>query len=85
VSFRAVFYRLFTLARPSKNFSINGHDSSVKFSFSGHVLKRIAERLIHVISAYNAENDTEYVITVYEPDVQKWSNNFTERRHDKME
>ena len=38
-----------------------------------------AERPIHVISVYNAENDTEYIITVYEPDVQKWSNNFTER------
>ena len=38
------------------------------------------ERPVHVVSAYNAENDTEYVITVYEPDVQKWSNNFTERR-----
>lgn len=38
------------------------------------------ERPLHVVSAYNAENDTEYVITVYEPDVQKWSNNFTERR-----
>ena len=37
-------------------------------------------RPVHVVSAYNAENDTEYVITVYEPDVQKWSNNFTERR-----
>ena len=90
----------------------------MNYSFSGHVLKRMAERSfspetiksviengrvikdypddtpypsrlilgfdaerpIHVISAYNAENDTEYIITVYEPDVQKWSNNFTERR-----
>jgi hypothetical protein len=37
-------------------------------------------RPIHVVSAFNPENDTEYVITVYEPDIQKWSNNFTERR-----
>ncbi len=37
-------------------------------------------RPVHVVSAYNAETDTEYVITVYEPDSQKWSENFTERR-----
>ena len=90
----------------------------MKFSFSGHVFKRMAERgfspdtiksviengtvikfypddtpypsrlilgfdgtrPIHVVSAYNSENDTEYVITVYEPDVLKWSDDFTERR-----
>lgn len=90
----------------------------MKFSFSGHVLKRMAERgfspetikaiietgtvikdypedtpypsrlilgfngarPVHVVSAYNPDNDTEYVITVYEPDSQKWFNNFTERR-----
>lgn len=38
------------------------------------------ERPIHVVSSYNPENDTEYVITVYEPDIQKWSDNFTKRR-----
>ena len=41
----------------------------MNFSFSGHV-----------VSAYNSENDTEYVITVYEPDALKWSDDFTERR-----
>lgn len=38
------------------------------------------KRPVHVVSAYNSENDTEYVITVYEPDIQKWSDDFTERR-----
>lgn len=38
------------------------------------------ERPVHIVSAYNHDNDTEYVITVYEPDSQKWSDNFTERR-----
>jgi hypothetical protein len=90
----------------------------VKFSFSGHVFNRMAERgfspdtiksviengtviksypddtpypsrlilgfdgerPVHVVSAYNSENDTEYVITVYEPDTLKWSDDFTERR-----
>ena len=37
-------------------------------------------RPVHVITAYNSENDTEYVITVYEPDAKKWSDDFTERR-----
>gem|GEM_PF-6276693 len=32
--------------------------------------------LIYIIS----ENDTEYVITVYESDALKWSDYFTERR-----
>ena len=90
----------------------------MKFSFSGHVFNRMAERgfspdtiksviengtaiksypddtpypsrlilgfdgarPVHVVSAYNSENDTEYVITVYEPDILKWSDDFTERR-----
>ena len=38
------------------------------------------QRPVHVVSAYNSENDTEYVITVYEPDTLKWSDDFTERR-----
>ena len=37
-------------------------------------------RPIHIVSAYNSDSDTEYVITVYEPDSLKWSNDFTERR-----
>ena len=90
----------------------------MKFSFSGHVFMRMAERgfspetvksviekgivikdypddtpypsrlilgydgkrPVHVVSAYNSENDTEYVITVYEPDTLKWSDDFMERR-----
>ncbi len=38
------------------------------------------KRPVHVVSAYSSENDTEYVITVYEPDLLKWSDDFTERR-----
>ena len=38
------------------------------------------ERPVHVVSAYNPADDTEYVITVYEPDEMRWSENFTERR-----
>ncbi len=38
------------------------------------------KRPVHVVFAYNSENDTEYVITVYEPDLLKWSDDFTERR-----
>ena len=38
------------------------------------------DRAVHVVSAYNAADDTEYVITVYEPDSLKWSDDFTERR-----
>ena len=90
----------------------------MKFSFSGHVFRRMAERgfspgtiksviengtviksypddspypsrlilgfdgvrPVHVVSAYNSEDDTEYVITVYEPDPLKWSNDFSKRR-----
>lgn len=90
----------------------------MKFFFSGHVFKRMAERgfspdaikavikngtvikdypddtpypsrlilgydgerPVHVVSAYNPAEDKEYVITVYEPDALRWSNDFTERR-----
>ena len=37
-------------------------------------------RPIHVVSAYNPADDTEYVITAYEPDTVRWTENFTERR-----
>ena len=38
-------------------------------------------RPVHIVSAYNKANDTEYAITVYEPDVLKWNSDFTERRN----
>ena len=38
------------------------------------------KRPIHVVSAYNPADDTEYVITAYEPDTVRWTENFTERR-----
>lgn len=37
-------------------------------------------RPVHVVSAYNPADDTEYVITVYEPDNTRWNSDFTERR-----
>ena len=37
-------------------------------------------RPIHVVSAYNSADDTEYVITAYEPDPLRWSKDFKERR-----
>lgn len=90
----------------------------MKFSLSGHVFRRMAERgfspdtiksvikngtvikeyqddtpypsrlilgfegnrPVHVVSAYYPGDDTEYVITVYEPDSLLWSDDFTERR-----
>jgi hypothetical protein len=90
----------------------------VKYFFSEHVFKRMAERNIspniikdiirkgmvikeypndtpypsrlilgydgnrpiHVVSAYDHNDDIEYIITVYEPDTQLWTSDFTKRR-----
>ena len=90
----------------------------MRYSFSGHVFKRMAERgfspdviksviengsvikeypddtpypsrlilgysgarPVHVVTAYNPADDTEYVVTVYEPDTERWNSDFTERR-----
>lgn len=38
-------------------------------------------RPVHVVSAYNPADDTEYVITVYEPDPERWTDGFKERRN----
>ena len=37
-------------------------------------------RPIHVVSAYDHNDDIEYIITVYEPDTQLWTSDFTKRR-----
>ncbi|EMB45256.1 MULTISPECIES: DUF4258 domain-containing protein [Treponema] len=90
----------------------------MKYLFSGHVFKRMAERVfspdtikniikngviikeypddtpypsrlilgydgnrpIHVVSAYDQNDDIEYIITVYEPNTQLWTSDFTKRR-----
>ncbi|EMB31633.1 DUF4258 domain-containing protein [Treponema denticola] len=90
----------------------------MKYLFSGHVFKRMAERgfspdtikniikngviikeypddtpypsrlilgydgnrPIHVVSAYDQNDDIEYIITVYEPNTQLWTSDFTKRR-----
>lgn len=44
------------------------------------ILGFIGKRPIHVVSAYDMVTDTEYVITVYEPDTNLWSEDFTRRR-----
>lgn len=36
---------------------------------------------LHVVSAYNATDDSEYIITVYEPSKELWSDDFTKRRN----
>ena len=38
-------------------------------------------RPIHVVSAYDQDDDMEYIITVYEPDTQLWTSDFTKRRN----
>ena len=37
-------------------------------------------RPIHVVAAYDADEDKEYIITAYEPDTKLWSEGFTKRR-----
>ena len=44
------------------------------------ILGFIGKRPIHVVSAYSIEEDTEYVITVYEPDTNLWFEDFSRRR-----
>ena len=91
----------------------------VKYIFSEHVFKRMAERgfspdtikdvikngmvikeylddtpypsrlifgyddnrPVHVVSAYDQNDDIEYIITVYEPNTQLWTSDFTKRRN----
>ena len=38
-----------------------------------------AKRPLHVVFSVNQSNKTVYVITVYEPDVTRWSEDFTRR------
>lgn len=38
------------------------------------------DRPLHVVAAYNAQNDEEIVITVYEPDSVLWDDGFRRRR-----
>ena len=37
-------------------------------------------RPLHVVTAYNARDDEEIVITVYEPDAALWDNGFRRRK-----
>ena len=38
------------------------------------------ERPLHVVVAYNAQDDEEIVITVYEPEAALWEDGFKRRR-----
>jgi SOS response regulatory protein OraA/RecX len=38
------------------------------------------ERPLHVVAAYNAQDDEEIVIMVYEPDAAMWEDGFKRRR-----
>ncbi|TAK46327.1 MAG: DUF4258 domain-containing protein [Betaproteobacteria bacterium] len=35
---------------------------------------------LHVVTAYNAQDDEHIVVTVYEPDPKLWDDGFTRRR-----
>lgn len=39
-----------------------------------------SNRPIHVVAAYDQNDDIEYIITVYEPNTQLWTSDFTKRR-----
>ncbi len=38
------------------------------------------DRPLHVVAAYNAQDDEQIVITVYEPDVTLWEDGFRRKR-----
>ena len=40
----------------------------------------IGERLLHVVSAYDAADATTIIITVYEPDPSQWDETFRGKR-----
>lgn len=44
------------------------------------ILGRVAERHIHIVMAIDSESDTDIIVTVYEPDLQKWLPGFRRRR-----
>ncbi len=44
------------------------------------VLGWVGERPIHVVTAYNFQNDEEIVVTVYEPERSQWTADFKRRR-----
>jgi len=44
------------------------------------MLATVAGRPLHVVVAYDETSDVGHVITTYEPDPAKWSEDFRERR-----
>jgi hypothetical protein len=44
------------------------------------LLGRRGDRPLHVVCAYNARDDEQIVITVYEPDPALWADGFRRRR-----
>lgn len=39
-----------------------------------------SNRPLHVVAAYNAENEETIIITAYEPEPGRWDETFTERK-----
>lgn len=44
------------------------------------LLGRRGDRPLHVVVAYNARDDEQIVITVYEPDPAQWEDGFRKRK-----
>jgi hypothetical protein len=45
------------------------------------ILGFVGERPLHVVVAENSEDRETIVITVYEPDIDKWKDGFRGRKH----
>lgn len=43
------------------------------------ILGSVESRAIHVVAAFNSENDEAIIITVYEPNPENWNKDFTRR------
>ncbi|MCB4756343.1 MAG: DUF4258 domain-containing protein [Elusimicrobia bacterium] len=41
---------------------------------------KLRNRSLHVVVAYNNEDQERIIVTVYEPDTEKWENDFTRRK-----
>ena len=48
--------------------------------FSGHALRRMFERAIHVVVAEDPDARTCYVVTAYDPDPALWEPDFSSRK-----
>jgi len=44
------------------------------------ILGRVSGRPIHVVVAIDSESNTDIIVTVYEPDLERWLTGFRQRR-----